>query len=787
MNQKTLKALEYDKIVEILKNMAKSTPAKEYFENLIPSTNLADIENELNKVDEGYRYVLKYGNPPTLEFENILPSLKKSKLGATLNPHEILQIGKVLKLSYEMRSYLSYTQDFSFLESMKKRLVNLKEVISRIDQTFLTADEILDTASPRLKEIRDRIRKLESRIRDELNSMIRDPKIQRFLQEPIITIRGEKLLLPVKAEFRNEVKGIVHDQSATGATLFVEPFVCVEISNQIRILKSQEKEEIERILQEISSLIASYCDEIETSFYALVELDIVFTKAIWAKEMNASKPVINTSGIINLKKARHPLIQKDKVVPIDIHLGKDFDVLIITGPNTGGKTVTLKTVGLFCLLCQSGIFIPADEGSELCIFQKIFADIGDDQSIVQSLSTFSAHMKNIIEITKNADDKTLVLLDEIGAGTDPEEGAALAKAILKYLSEKGSKVIATTHYGELKIFAQQEDRFENASCEFDVKTLKPTYRLLIGIPGRSNALVISSNLGLDKGIVEMARGYLSQKTIDLDRIINEMEQKRKEAEENLELARKLKLEAQALKAAYEEEKKRFETERERIRKKAINEAKEIVERAQYEIENLFKDLRKLAENLKEKEVLKELEEKKREYERLIQSISQQEKQEAESKTKKTLQNIRLGQKVYVRSFDAVGFVESLPDSKGNLTVQIGIMKLNVNISDIEEVEEGEKKVYQTTSKNVKLREKSVDLSIDVRGKTSDDAILDVDKYLDDAYTSGLRQVTIIHGKGTGVLRQAIRNFLKRHPLVKSFRDGTYGEGEQGVTIVELRD
>lgn len=787
MNQKTLKALEYDRIVEILKNIAKSKPAKEYFENLMPSTDVENIKTELDKVDESYRYILKFGNPPALEFEDILPSLKKSKLGAVLNPYEILQIGKVLKLSYEMRVYLSSVQEFEYLDNMKKRLVNLKEIVSRIDQTFLTADEILDTASPRLKEIRDRIRKLESRIRDELNSMIRDPKIQRFLQEPIITIRGEKLLLPVKAEYRNEIKGIIHDQSATGATLFVEPFVCVEISNQIRILKSQEKEEIERILQEISSLIADHCDEIENAFYALVELDIVFTKAIWAKEVNANKPVINTNGIIDLKKARHPLIEKDRVVPIDIHLGKDFDVLIITGPNTGGKTVTLKTVGLFCLLCQSGVFVPAEEGSQLCIFQKIFADIGDDQSIVQSLSTFSAHMKNIIEITKSADNSTLVLLDEVGAGTDPEEGAALAKAILKYLFEKGCKVIATTHYGELKIFAQQEKRFENASCEFDVRTLKPTYRLLIGIPGRSNALVISSNLGLDRRIVEMARGYLSQKMVDLDRIINEMDQKRKEAEENLELAQKLKLEAQALKAAYEEEKKRFEQEREKIRRKAINEAKEIIERSQDEIESLFKDLRKLAENLKEKEILKELEEKKKEYERLIQSISQQESKDSESKTKKPPQNIRLGQKVYVRSFDAEGFVESLPDSKGNLTVQIGIMKLNVNISDIEEAKEQDSKVYQATSKNVKLKEKSVDLFIDVRGKTSDDAILDVDKYLDDAYTSGLRQVTIIHGKGTGVLRQAIRNFLKRHPLVKSFRDGTYGEGEQGVTVVELKD
>lgn len=787
MNRRTLKALEYDKILEILKKKVKSMPAKEYFENLLPSTDIAYIETELNKVDEGFRYILKYGQPPSLEFDNILTSLKKAELGSTLNPYEIISIGKVLKISSEMKSYLSSSQGFEFLSYARSSFFNLKEIIQKIDQTFLTPDEILDTASPALKEIRDKIRRLESRIRDELNAMIKDPKIQRFLQEPIITVRGDKLLLPVKAEHKNDIKGIVHDQSATGSTLFVEPLICIEISNQIRILRNQEKEEIERILKDISLLISTHHNEIEKNYTVLIELDIIFAKSLWAIEMNATRPIVNQKGVINLKKARHPLIDREKVVPIDVYLGIDFDVLIITGPNTGGKTVTLKTVGLFCLLAQSGMFIPAAENSEISIFEKIFADIGDEQSIVQSLSTFSAHMKNIIEITKHADDKTLVLLDEIGAGTDPEEGAALGKAILKYLHQKGCKIIATTHYGELKVFAQQEDGFENASCEFDVKSLSPTYRLLIGIPGRSNAIVISSNLGLSREIVEMAKGYLSEKTIELDQIISEMELKNKEAEENLLFAKRFKNEVESLKQSLESEKRRFELEKEKIRKKAMDQARDIVERTQEQIDLLFKDLRKLAETLKEKEALKELEEKKRQYEDFVNSINQQATATKPEKSTKIPKDLRQGQKVYVKSFDAIGYVESLPDSKGNFLVQIGIMKLNVNISDVEEVEEQSDEFVKMASKKMTLNKKSVDLSIDVRGKTSDDAILDIDKYLDDAYSSGLKQVTIIHGKGTGVLRQAIRNFLKSHLLVKSFRDGSYGEGEQGVTIVELKD
>lgn len=786
MNQKTFRALEYDKILEMLMTAAHSEPAKRYFQNLVPSSDKDFIQKELDKVEECFIYILKYGRPPALEFSDISLILKKARAQAILTPHEILEVEKVLKLSQEVRSYLA-NADSSYLKTIRERLFNLKEIIARIDQTFLTPEEILDTASPRLKEIRDRIRRLEARIRDELNKMIRDPKIQRFLQEPIITVRGDKLLLPVKAEHKDSIKGIIHDQSATGATLFVEPFVCVEISNQIRVARSEEKEEIERILQELSQLISDSYNEIKQNFESLSELDILFTKAQWAHQFRASKPILNTAGYINLKKARHPLIEKEKVVPIDVHLGKEFDVLVITGPNTGGKTVTLKTIGLFCLLAQSGMFLPADEGSEVCVFSKIFADIGDEQSIIQSLSTFSAHMKNIIEITQNADSSTLVLLDEIGSGTDPEEGAALAKAILKFLFKKGSKVVATTHYGELKTFAQQEERFENASCEFDINTLKPTYRLLIGIPGMSNALYISSNLGLKEEIVELAKSYMSKKTLELTDIINEMERKRKELEETLENANKLKIEAENLKKTLEEERRRFEAEKQRIKERASREAREFVQRVEDEVEKLFKELRKIAEALKEKEMLKQLEEKKREYENLVKSIEQASQKE-EKLQSKLPENLRLGQKVYVKSFDAEGFVESLPDSKGNLTVRIGIMKLSVNISDVFEIEEETAtKNLVSSKKAVEVNQKSIDMSIDVRGKTSDDAILEVDKYLDDAYTAGLKQVTIIHGKGTGVLRQAIRNFLRRHPHVKSFRDGTYGEGEQGVTVVELKD
>ncbi|MEZ0536936.1 endonuclease MutS2 [Caldicellulosiruptoraceae bacterium PP1] len=786
MNQKTFKILEFDRIIAILKEYANSEPAKDYISNICPYTEIDIIRKELEKVDEALVYIQKYGYPPNMEFTFIDMFIKKVEIGSTLSPYEIIQINRVLRAGYNLKGYFNKDENFAYLKSMKERLIIPADLMKKIDKTFLSPDEIADDASEMLYQIRTKIRRLQAKIRDELNELIRNPRYSKYLQEAIVTIRGDRFVIPVKAEYRSEIKGIIHDQSATGSTLFIEPMASVELNNQIRVLLSEEREEIERILEELSKQISLYSNDIKVTYNALIELDVNFAKAKYALNIKATKPQLNENGQIILKKARHPLIPLDKVVSNDIELGIRFDALIITGPNTGGKTVTLKTVGLLTIMAQCALFVPCQEGSLVSVFENIFADIGDEQSISQSLSTFSSHMKNIIDITNNCNDKTLVLIDEIGAGTDPEEGSSLGKAILEYLYNNGAKIIATTHYGELKIFAQEMYGFENASCEFDVQTLKPTYRLMIGVPGRSNAITIASNLGLNDEIVSKAKSYMSVQTMELESIINDMEQKRQIAEQRMQEVESLKNEINLYKQLLEQEKEKIEKEKERVRKKAHEDAKEYVNKVKYEIDELLKALKKKAEVLKEKESIKELEEHSKKFQMITQQF--EDSFMLPKVELKKLSNVKLGQEVYVRTLDTNAIVESLPDSKGNLLVRAGILKVTVNIEDIGEIFEEEKvpKAIQTRKKT-EINKKAVPMQLDIRGFTSDDAILTVDKYLDDAYIGGLREVTIIHGKGTGALRTAIRSYLKRHSLVKSFRDGTYGEGEQGVTVVTLKD
>lgn len=788
MNEKTLRTLEYYQILNILKKYAMSIPAKNKISQLLPSNDIEYIEKELSKVDEAHVYIQKYGDSPNIEFDDIDVILKKVKINATLNSHEIISIGKVLRCAKNLLKFFSNVNvyDYPYLNSYKKDIYNFEKIIKTIDNTFISENEISDNASENLAKIRQNIRRLQIKIKDLLEQYIRSSKNQKYLQESIITVRGDRFVLPIKAEYKNEVQGIVHDQSATGATLFIEPLFSVELNNQIRILLSEERDEIERILKKISEEINENYEQIMLTYRTLIEIDFIFAKARYALSLRATKPILNDNNYIQLKKARHPLIPYEKVVANDIELGLSFRVLLITGPNTGGKTVTLKTVGLINLMAQSGLFVPCSENSNITVFDNIFADIGDEQSIAQSLSTFSSHMKNIIEIISNINQKSLVLIDEIGAGTDPEEGAALGKAILEYIYEKGALAVATTHYGELKIFAQEKEGFENASCEFDIATLSPTYRLLIGVPGVSNALYISSNLGLPKEIVNKAKNYLSDYKINLEKIIADMEAKRQVAEKRATEIESLREELHRQKALFEEERKKFEIEKERIKQKAKKEAKDYVDKFSYEIESLLKDLRKKAEALKEKEILKELDDKKRHFIQISNSTATNSYDE-ENKYFSPIDKVKIGQEVYVKNLGSIGFVDSLPDEKGNLTVRVGILKINVNIRDLAKNEETYVDKQQNYKKTIEINVQKVPLSLDVRGLLADDAIMEVDKYLDNAYVAGLKEITIIHGKGTGTLRNVIRKFLKNHQLVKSMREGNYNEGDQGVTIVSLRD
>jgi len=788
MNEKTLRTLEYYQILNILKKYAMSIPAKNKISQLLPSNDIEYIEKELSKVDEAHVYIQKYGDSPNIEFDDIDVILKKVKINVTLNSHEIISIGKVLRCAKNLLKFFSNVNvyDYPYLNSYKKDIYNFEKIIKTIDNTFISENEISDNASENLAKIRQNIRRLQIKIKDLLEQYIRSSKNQKYLQESIITVRGDRFVLPIKAEYKNEVQGIVHDQSATGATLFIEPLFSVELNNQIRILLSEERDEIERILKKISEEINENYEQIMLTYRTLIEIDFIFAKARYALSLRATKPILNDNNYIQLKKARHPLIPYEKVVANDIELGLSFRVLLITGPNTGGKTVTLKTVGLINLMAQSGLFVPCSENSNITVFDNIFADIGDEQSIAQSLSTFSSHMKNIIEIISNINQKSLVLIDEIGAGTDPEEGAALGKAILEYIYEKGALAVATTHYGELKIFAQEKEGFENASCEFDIATLSPTYRLLIGVPGVSNALYISSNLGLPKEIVNKAKNYLSDYKINLEKIIADMEAKRQVAEKRATEIESLREELHRQKALFEEERKKFEIEKERIKQKAKKEAKDYVDKFSYEIESLLKDLRKKAEALKEKEILKELDDKKRHFIQISNSTATNSYDE-ENKYFSPIDKVKIGQEVYVKNLGSIGFVDSLPDEKGNLTVRVGILKINVNIRDLAKNEETYVDKQQNYKKTIEINVQKVPLSLDVRGLLADDAIMEVDKYLDNAYVAGLKEITIIHGKGTGTLRNVIRKFLKNHQLVKSMREGNYNEGDQGVTIVSLRD
>lgn len=791
MNEKALRILEYNKIIAMLCENTVSALGKEIAEVLVPSNNLHEIKELQQETTEAVNLILKKGSIPLFGMQDIRNAIKKAELGATLDPGELLKIADTLGTCRKLKSFISEDkreESFPIIEYFIETLAAYKNIEDSIHSAIESEEEISDNASPALYSIRRKIKDKSASMREKLNHMISSSAYQKYLQEPIITVRGDRYVIPVKQECRANVPGIVHDQSASGATLFVEPMVIVDMNNDLKQLRLQEAEEIQRILTELTAMVAEKYESIKTNVEILATLDFISAKAKLSLQLRCTEPNINNNGIINVKKARHPLLKVDKVVPIDIYMGENFNTLVITGPNTGGKTVTLKTVGLLTLMAQAGLHIPASDYSEVAVFDEVFADIGDEQSIEQSLSTFSSHMTNIVSILANVTQNSLVLFDELGAGTDPTEGAALAMSILELLHKKGVRTAATTHYSELKIYALTTEGVCNACVEFDVATLRPTYRLLIGIPGKSNAFEISRKLGLGDDIIKRAKEFMTQDDVKFEDLIKSLEDNKKKAEEERDIAARLKIDMEKRKNDIDSRMEKIEAQKERILRDAQREALSVIKTAKEEAEALIKELKEaITKETAEKNVMLEkarLAMKRKEDEledKIGESVFAKRVNHAPPK------NLKLGAAVKILNLNQKGYVLTLPDEEGNLMVQAGIMKINVNINNLK-LEEEEKAAPQKTGSSRIGSEKArnVAIQVDVRGQLLDEAMMNVDKYLDDAYMAGLKQVTIIHGKGTGTLRAGINQLLKSHSHVKSYRSGGFNEGGLGATIVEMK-
>lgn len=788
MESRVLKTLEYDKILAMLKQRASCCVSREMVDSLEPYSEYEDVERELKLTAEAETILYRTGRSPVDDFPDMRHCIERMHAALFLSTGELLGIASCLKAARVAKSILIKDDaeggdEDSLLANLAGLLVTHRSAEEEINRCIINEDEIFDGASPALSRIRRSMRIANERVREKLNSMIRSTAYQKYLQEPIITIRNGRFVIPVKQEYRQQIPGLIHDQSGSGATLFIEPSAVVELGNEYKKLLSEEAEEIERILTELTAMLVPYAAEIREDLNIMGQIDLVFAKAKLSRELNAVMPKLNKNGYMRIVRGRHPLIASDKVVPIDIWIGKDYRSLIITGPNTGGKTVTLKIVGLFALMVQSGIFVPANEGSEFPVFESIYADIGDEQSIEQSLSTFSSHMKTIVGILDKADENSLVLLDELGAGTDPIEGAALAMSILEELNNRRCICVSTTHYSEIKAFAMTHEGMENASMEFDIDRLCPTYKLFIGIPGKSNAFEISSRLGLPESIINNARGFLKGEDVRFEDIISSAQSQHKIAEEERRLAEEARAELEKLRAEAERERKKLEDDRARLQNKAKEDAKRIIADTKRQMEKLIVEIRSIKE-IDRSTADRAIQEARDTMRASENAVNEKEsiKKEDNSKPPKT---VRPGDTIRIVSLDQRATVLTVPDAKGEVTVQAGVMKLNIKLRDIRLIED--KKPTASTSARVGLSaDKQVSLEIDVRGMLVDEANIIVDRYLDNAYNAGLSEVNIIHGKGTGALRNGIQLFLKRHPLVSSYRMGSYGEGDAGVTVVTLK-
>ena len=784
MEKRVLKTLEYDKILAMLKERASCCVSRELVDTMEPSGDFDTVERELKLTAEAETLFYKTGRSPVDDFPDMRHCLERMHAALFLSPGELLGIASCLKAARIAKDILAKeVGEESYLYNLAGLLITHRSAEEEINRCIINEDEIFDGASPALARIRRAMRLANEKVREKLNSMIRSTAYQKYLQEPIITIRNGRFVIPVKQEYRQQVPGLIHDQSSSGATLFIEPSAVVELGNEYKKLLAEEADEIERILTELTAMLAPYADEIREDLNIMGQIDLVFAKAKLSRELNAVMPRLNRNNYVRIVRGRHPLIPADRVVPIDIWIGRDYRSLIITGPNTGGKTVTLKIVGLFALMVQSGIFVPANEGSEFPVFEHIYADIGDEQSIEQSLSTFSSHMKNIVGILDKADENSLVLLDELGAGTDPIEGAALAMSILEELNERHCICVSTTHYSEIKAFAMTHEGMENASMEFDIDRLCPTYRLYIGIPGKSNAFEISSRLGLPSSIIDKAKSFLKGEDVRFEDIISSAQSQHRIAEEERKMAEEARAELEKLRADAERERRKLDEDRNRLQAKAKEDAKRIVADTKREMEKLIVEIRSIKDI--DRSAADRVIQAARDTLRATETaVNEKEAIKKEDNTKPP-KTVRAGDTVNIVTLDQKATVLSAPDSKGEVMVQAGVMKLNVKLKDIRLIEE--KKASAPTSGKVGLGAgKQVGLELDVRGMLVDEANIIVDRYLDDAYNAGLSEVNIIHGKGTGALRTGIQAFLKRHPLVKGYRMGSYGEGDAGVTVVTLK-
>lgn len=776
MKQKTLSKLEYDKIIHLLADQASSDSGKNRCQSLKPMTDLEEINTAQEQTAAAFSRIVKKGRLSFSGCYSVESSLMRLEVGGTLNTAELLRICKLCEVTSRAKSYGRHDtveELADCLDGYFEQLSPLTSLANELRRCIIDEDEISDDASTTLRQIRRSMNQINDKVHSTLNGLV-NGSLRSYLQDAIITMRGDRYCIPVKAEYRSQVNGLIHDQSATGSTLFIEPMAIVKLNNDLKELYAKEQEEIQVILARLSVEVAEHIDELRTNYQVLGDLDFIFAKGALALSMNASKPIFNTKGYIHIREGRHPLLDKKKVVPITITLGDTFDLLIITGPNTGGKTVSLKTVGLFSLMGQSGLHIPALDRSELAVFEHVYADIGDEQSIEQSLSTFSSHMTNIVSFLQEVDEHSLVLFDELGAGTDPTEGAALAIAILSHLHERGIRTMATTHYSELKVFALSTPGVENACCEFDVETLRPTYHLLIGIPGKSNAFAISSKLGLPDYMIERAKEHLSETDEAFEDLLTDLETSRRTIEKERAEIASYKREIEALKQELHAKQERLNERSDKIIKEANEKANVILREAKEFADETMKNFRKFG---KESISAAEME---KERERLRQKIAKTQngvKIEAKKPTKQhKASDFRLGESVKVHSLNLTGTVSSLPDAKGNLYVQMGILRSQVHMSDLSIIEEPltatERQRQRTSSGKMKMNKAmTVSPEINLLGKTVDEAIAELDKYLDDAYLSHLSPVRIVHGKGTGALRAGVHNYLKRQKHVKSYRLG----------------
>ena len=792
MNHKAYKALEYSKIIHMLTDKASSSMGKDICRKTEPSTDIEEIRHMQTQTRDALTRLFQKGNISFGSVKDVRGSLKRLEIGSSLGIGELLAICSMLENTNRVKAYSRSDRGDSLpdsLDGMFDALEPLTPLTAEIRRCILSEDEISDDASSTLRQIRRNMKITGDRIHTQLSSLV-NGSARNYLQDAVITMRNGRYCIPVKAEYKGQVPGMVHDQSSTGSTLFIEPMAVVKLNNDIRELELQEQKEIEVILADLSQQTAAQTDSILADLNIMVQLDVIFARAALAMDMNATEPIFNDEGRIRLKQARHPLIDKKKAVPIDIRLGEDFDLLVVTGPNTGGKTVSLKTVGLLTLMGQSGLHIPTLDRSELALFEEVYADIGDEQSIEQSLSTFSSHMTNVVSFLQKANRHSLVLFDELGAGTDPTEGAALAIAILSHLHEQGIRTMATTHYSELKVYALSTSGVENACCEFDVETLRPTYRLLIGVPGKSNAFAISSKLGLPDYIIEKAKEQISEQDESFEDVLTSLESSRVTIENERRQIEQYKKEVETLKAQMETKQEKLEDQRDRIIRQAneeahavLREAKEYADQTMKMFHKFQKDHVDLAAVEKERQDLRK---------RMNKAEKGMTQKTAVQKPKKelTAKDISLGDAVKVLSMNLKGTVSSRPDSKGNLFVQMGIIRSKVKLSDLELIDEAEitTPTMQRTGAGKIRMSKSAHISTEINllGKTVDEAIAELDKYLDDAYIAHLKSVRIVHGKGTGALRKGVHNYLKRQKHVDSFRLGEFGEGDAGVTIVEFK-